>query len=97
MRHLKWADPVSELLANSNLDIFPGQSKLYLHSKDLKDLEWPAMICSAELDKDTNNKLKETIHDRTNDTEQQTNKTTPQSDKGQDPPLGQGRGMGRPT
>ncbi len=90
VRHLKWSGlyPVLELLANSNLDVFPGQSKLYLHSKDLEDLDWPAMIWNAELDKDTNDKLEETVHDRRNNTVQQTNKTTTQTTNGQDPPSG---------
>ena len=91
---------MSELLTNSNLDVFPGQSKLYLHSKDLEDLDWPAMLKNSELDKPTNNKLDKVIHDRLNENEQQmdTDTTLPgHTNTGQGQPQGQGRGMGRPT
>jgi len=43
VRHLRWVDPVSELIDNTNIDAFPGQSKLYFAADDLKDLNWEAM------------------------------------------------------
>lgn len=74
---LKWADPVAELLQNSQLDVFPGSSKLYFHAGDLENLNWPAMQDLPEMEKQTQEKLEEAVRDRSRDTQQQS--STPQA------------------
>ena len=79
---LKWADPVSELLNNSSLDVFPGRSKLYFSAKDLPDLNWPAMQELPELSKDTADKLFEAARDRSNDVKPQKAEKSPDTPSG---------------
>jgi hypothetical protein len=73
VRHLRWADPVSELIDNSNIDVFPGGSKLYFSAEDLKDLNWDALEQLPELAPDLAQKAAEIVRDRSSDlTVQQT-------------------------
>jgi hypothetical protein len=66
-RHLRWADPVSALLANSNVDVFPGRSKLFFSADDLKDLHWAAMDPLPEMSPELKEKLAEVSRDRANE------------------------------
>ena len=67
VRQLRWADPVSELIFNSNIDSFPGTSKLYLSAGDLDDLNWEAVQDLPALEPDLETKAKEITRDRSND------------------------------
>lgn len=67
VRDLRWADPVSELLMNSNLDVFPGESKLYFSAEDLKDLNWDMLDDLPELDPTLKQKANEIVRDRASD------------------------------
>jgi hypothetical protein len=67
IRHLRWADPISELILNSNIDVFPGQSKLYFTADDLEDLNWEALKDMPELDKEVKGKMDEVVRDRNAD------------------------------
>ena len=67
IRHLRWADPVSELLDNTNIDCFPGESKLYFHSKDLEDLNWEPFHDPLPLLPEHQAKLDEIVRDRADD------------------------------
>jgi hypothetical protein len=71
LQHLRKADPLSELLGNSNVDVFPGRSKLYLHAGDLKNLDWPAATEVSPLDEDTANRAEEAARNRYGDRDQQ--------------------------
>ena len=75
VKHLKWADPVSELLANSAIDVFPGNSKMYLHSNDLEDLKWPAILQNDPLEPAAATKANEAARDRSKDTKEQVTNT----------------------
>lgn len=65
--HLRQADPASELLDNTAIDVLPGRSSMYFHSKDLPDLNWPAMADLAPLGEDVARKAIEIQRDRLND------------------------------
>jgi hypothetical protein len=66
-KHLKWADPISELLDNSDIDVFPGNSRLYFHSTDLNDLNWPAIVDAPPMSDETTSKMNEVVRNREND------------------------------
>jgi hypothetical protein len=67
LRHLRWADPVSELIENSNIDTFPGQSKLYFTAADLEDLNWDILDSLPELGPEVQEKADEIVRDRSTD------------------------------
>ena len=66
-RHLRKTDPLAELVHNSNLDVVPGRSKLYLRADDLPDLHWPATEGAGELLPPTQEAMKEVVRDRRKD------------------------------
>jgi hypothetical protein len=95
VKFLKWADPVSELLDNSEIDVFPGRSKMYFHSKDLPNLHWPAMK-EYPMDADTDDRLAEAVRDRESDTSTQ-KVPTPSLPTDAEPSVeGEGTRTGRP-
>jgi hypothetical protein len=65
--HLRWADPVSELILNSNIDTFPGESKLYFSADDFQDLNWEAIEQVDETDVVIDDKMNEIIRNRATD------------------------------
>jgi hypothetical protein len=66
-RNLRWADPVSALLSNSNVDVFPGRSKLYFSADDLRDLNWGPMLELPEPPEGVQQKMTEAARDRSKD------------------------------
>ena len=99
---MKCAVLLISILMNTHKELLEW-SKLYLHSKDLKDLNWPALLKGPKLVSDTADKLDEVIHDRSKNTQPQTmhnptNQPSPgRSTAGQGQPQGQGRDTGRCT
>jgi len=91
---LKWADPVSELLGNSSLDVFPGCSKLYFQAGDLPNLDWPGMENLPPLEPEVQSKLEEAVRDRRNDVGVQED---PQSTGSQQKAAQRQEGEGRST
>ncbi len=70
--HLKKSEPLSILLENSNIDLFPGGSKLYLPAADMPDLNWSAAGLSNEkLSEGVMNKIMEAVKDRGQEQEEQ--------------------------
>jgi len=67
VRHLKWADAVSELINNSNIDTFPGTSKLYFRADDLDDLQWDALKDLPPLEESVKRKADQIVRDRGSD------------------------------
>ena len=67
VRHLRWADPISEIIMNSELDVVPGQSKLYFSAEDVADLDWPAIENDAPLDQELQERIDEVVRDRSTD------------------------------
>ena len=67
VRHLRWADPVSELINNSNIDVFPGESKLYFSASDLADLNWEELRDLPQLEPYVDDRAAEIVRDRVND------------------------------
>jgi hypothetical protein len=70
-RHLRWADPVSELIYNSNIDVFPGASKLYFTASDLDDLNWEALEFLPELEPEADAIAAEILRDRSTELTEQ--------------------------
>ena len=68
LRHLRWADPISELLDNTNIDCFPGESKLYFQAGDLEDLNWEPFVNPEPLPEHLQQKMSEIVRDRSQDT-----------------------------
>ena len=72
-RHCRLSDPVGELIGNSNIDVFPGTSKLYLSADDLQDLNWEAVDdihrCYGfpQWEREIDDKAKEIVRNRAND------------------------------
>jgi hypothetical protein len=94
IKDLKWADPVSELLNNSEIDVFPGKSKMFFHSKDLPNLNWPAMH-DYPMEEEYRQKLEEVVRDRSKDNEMQVESVP--SDPSTDPKQqGEGSTASRP-
>lgn len=69
--HLKKTEPLAILLQNSNIDLFPGASKLYLPAQDMPDLNWPAEGENTDLDELMHNKMLEAVRDRSKDVQVQ--------------------------
>ena len=67
MQHLKHADPLALLLDNSQIDLFPGRTRLYMPAQDLPDLNWPAEENLPQLGELNQKKLIEATRDRTHD------------------------------
>jgi hypothetical protein len=65
--HLRWADPVSELILNSNIDAFPGATKLFFSADDMDDLNWDAIEHVDACDVTIDHKMQEIIRNRAND------------------------------
>jgi transposase InsO family protein len=65
--YLRWADPVSELILNSNIDTFPGESKLYFSADDFQDLNWEAIEQVDATDVVIDDKMNEIIRNRASD------------------------------
>ena len=68
LNDLVLADPVSELLGNTSIDIMPGKTQMYFSSEDLADLNWEAMVDAPPLSTELEGKAKETVRDRDRDT-----------------------------
>jgi hypothetical protein len=64
VQHLRKTDTLSEILQNSNLDVFPGTSRLYFRADDLKDLKWPAPEEADGLLDDVRRRAEEVVRDR---------------------------------
>jgi hypothetical protein len=64
LQNLRKTDALSELLQNSNIDVFPGTSKLYFRADDLKDLDWPAITEAPGLLDDIKRQAHEVVRDR---------------------------------
>jgi len=73
VRHLRWADPVSELVMNSELDVFPGESKLYFSAEDIKDLNWDAIENLPKPKSQVQDRIDQAIRDRSCDLTPQVN------------------------
>jgi hypothetical protein len=58
---------VSELISNSSIDAFPGESKLYFTAGDLEDLDWAALESLPPLEPDVQEKANEIVRDRDSD------------------------------
>ena len=71
VQNLKRTEPLAILLDNSNIDLFPGGSRLFLPASDMPDLKWTAEGSTPELDELVMSKLKEAVRDRGNDNEDQ--------------------------
>ena len=69
--HLKKAEPLSILLENSQVDLFPGGTKLFLSAEDLVDLNWPATGGNQPVGDELMNKLREAVRDRSSDSQPQ--------------------------
>ena len=67
VRHLRRTDPLAELVHNSNLDVVPGRSKLYLRADELPDLNWSASEGAGPLSSPTKNAMQEIVRDRRKD------------------------------
>ncbi len=67
VRHLRWADPISELINNTQLDVVPGQSKLYLSAQDMADLNWQEIPGLPPLDPAAKDKIDQIVRDRSYD------------------------------
>jgi hypothetical protein len=65
--HLRYADPVSELILNTNIDAFPGATKLYFSADDIADLNWDAIQHVQQCDVRIDDKMEQIIRDRAND------------------------------
>ena len=69
VRNLKHTEPLSYLLENSTLDVFPGRTKLYLPASEMPDLKWPPPeSMTPRMEKEIQSKLLEAVRDRTYDT-----------------------------
>ena len=68
---LKKADPISELLGNTSIDVIPGRSRLLFQSRDLPNLNWPAIEGLEPLDENLALKANEIVRDRYHDTKPQ--------------------------
>ena len=71
VEQLRKTDCVSELIQNSNLDVFPGCSKLYFFADDFKDLGWEFEEEMPELDPEIEQRNNEIVRDRRNDFHEQ--------------------------
>jgi len=69
--HLKRTEPLAVLLENSQIDVFPGCTKLYLPASDMPDLNWEASGLSNDAIEPIIKKLKEAVRDRDRDQEVQ--------------------------
>ncbi len=73
LRHLRWCDPISELLDNTSVDVFPGCSQLYLTVDDITDLNWNFTTQMPELSEEQRCKMNEIVHERENELYEQKN------------------------
>ena len=71
VNHLKKTEPLAILLENSNLDVIPGWSKLYLPASDMPDLNWPEPGDCPDIDDYVYDKILEAVRDRSGDKESQ--------------------------
>ena len=67
INHVKRTEPLAILLDNSQIDLFPGSSKLYLPAESLPDLNWPEAHTGTQLDDLTYAKCIEAVRDRSSD------------------------------
>ncbi len=73
LRHLRWCDPISELLDNASVDVFPGCSQLYLTVDDIADLNWNFTTQMPELSEEQRCKMNEIVRERENELYEQKN------------------------
>ena len=67
VRHLRYADPISELIGTSSIDTFPGSSKLYFSADDLADLNWEAFTDLPQLTRELSDKAHEITRERSHE------------------------------
>jgi len=70
IRHLRWADPVAELVLNSELDVFPGESMLYISAEELPDLNWEAIEPGQPgqpVNREVERRIEQIVRDRSGD------------------------------
>jgi hypothetical protein len=67
VKHLRLSDPVSDLIYGSNIDVSPGETKLYFSAGDLPDLDWEPIAPEAALDPELEVRAKEISRKRDND------------------------------
>ena len=67
LQHVKHAEPLALLLDNSQIDLFPGRTKLFLPAQDLPDLNWPPQDVQHDMGELDFNKLVEAARDRSGD------------------------------
>ena len=71
VQNLKKTEPLAILLENSSIDLFPGNSRLFLPASDMPDLKWTTEGNTPEFDELIMSKLKEAVRDRSHDSEDQ--------------------------
>ena len=71
IQFLKHTQPLAILLENSNIDMTPGCSRLYLPAAEMPDLNWRCDPSTPELNEYVMDKLKEAIRDRSGDKDEQ--------------------------
>ena len=67
VQHVKRVEPLSMLLDNSHIDMFPEKSKLYLPAHEINDLKWPPPTSTQPLGDLSLSKLVEATRDRSKD------------------------------
>lgn len=72
VNHLKKTEPLSILLENSQIDLMPGGSKLYIPVTDFPDLKWgPSGLDTNSLSQEAMGKALEAVRDRSRDKHEQ--------------------------
>ena len=64
VRNLRLADPVAELIQNTDIDCFPGKSRLFFRADDLEDLDWDGFVNLPALEQEVKDKAEEIVRDR---------------------------------
>ena len=77
LQFVRRTEPLAILLENSNLDVFPGRSKLYLPAHHLPDLKWPSVDSGVDLGEHTFSKVLEACRDRSQDSSSQVPLSSP--------------------
>ncbi len=71
VKHLKKTEPLTLLMSSSEVDLYPGSTRLYLSSDELIDLNWPKIEGCTDLDDLIHRKIIEAARDRSRDTGEQ--------------------------
>ena len=64
LRHLRWCDPMVELIENSSVNMFPGRSQLYFTEDDIADLNWETTVQLPPLDPKMQQKMDQILAKR---------------------------------